>query len=815
MTEKEILIAEQSYNADSIKVLDGLEAVRKRPAMYIGSTGPAGLHHLIYEVVDNSVDEALAGFCDQIDVILHFDNSVTVNDNGRGIPVDVHKDFVAENKSAAEVVLTTLHAGGKFDKKSYKVSGGLHGVGVSVVNALSEKLELEIRRGGNVYFQKYEHGVALAPLKNVGKTNKRGTKITFWPDDEIFETVNFDYDLLAKRFREIAYLNPGLTINLKDERINRSDRFFSKGGLPEFVSYLVGSKEKIFSNPIYFKGEREDVKIEIAFQYVNSYSENILSFVNNINTIEGGTHLSGFRAALTRSINNFSQNNNLLKEFKNGFSGDDVREGLVAVISLQVFDPQFEGQTKTKLGNSEVKGIVESFLNDKLNEYFEDNPSIARSIVNKVSLAARAREASRKAKELVRKSNLLENTTLPGKLADCQSTDPQYSELFIVEGDSAGGSAKQGRDRRFQAILPLKGKILNVEKTNEHKMLENNEIKSIIAALGVGITRESFDLEKLRYQRIIIMTDADVDGAHIRTLLITFFYRYLRPVIENGFLYLAQPPLFLVKKGQQKIYLKNEKDFENFIFSRVAEELVLELHHLAQTDTDQSKIQEIRGQELVKFLKMLSKKEYLLQIIEKRELPRTLTLKLIELIDDESVFASQETVEQIARQLISDGVCQHYEIGYNEEYSSYYLILEYQLAGKTIRKNIDWEFLTGPEFAEINEIYARLKKYGSNKYVLKIGNEKNEIVRENELLAEVVDKVKKGYQIQRYKGLGEMNPEQLWETTMNPENRTLLKVNIHDSVVCDQIFEILMGSDSQKRRQFILENAVMVKNLDI
>jgi DNA gyrase subunit B len=562
---------DKTYTADNIKVLEGLEAVRVRPAMYIGSTGASGLHHLVYEVVDNSIDEAMGGFCDKIEVTVHFDNSVTVNDNGRGIPVDMHKE---EGKTAAEVVMTTLHAGGKFDKDSYKMSGGLHGVGVSVVNALSSKLELEIKRGGNIYFQKYACGKPVSELKQIGKSNKRGTKVTFWPDEDIFETIEFNYSILSRRLRELAFLNQGLTIVLNDERVDKKEVFYYKGGIVEYVKYLVGSKEKIHNSPIFISSKKDDIEIEIAFQYVESYNETLFSFVNNINTVEGGTHLSGFKSGITRTINNVAQANSLLKDYKEGFSGDDVREGLTAVISIRIKDPQFEGQTKAKLGNSDVKGLVESFVNKKLGEYFDENLNVARAVIGKVLLAAKAREASKKAKDLVRKSNLLENTTLPGKLADCQSKNPEDSELYIVEGDSAGGSAKQGRDRRFQAILPLKGKILNVEKASASKMLENEEIKKMIAALGVGIGKEVYDIEKLRYHKIVIMTDADVDGSHIRTLIMTFFFRQMQSLIEKGHLYLAQPPLFLIKKGQAKVYLKNEKELENYLFSKIGDEVV-------------------------------------------------------------------------------------------------------------------------------------------------------------------------------------------------------------------------------------------------
>lgn len=792
------------YTADSIRVLEGLEAVRVRPAMYIGSTGSMGLHHLVYEVVDNSIDEAMAGFCDTINVVIHFDNSVTVKDNGRGIPTDMHE----EGRFAAEVVMTTLHAGGKFDSDTYKVSGGLHGVGVSVVNALSSKLELEIKREGAVYFQKYETGNPVTDFKQIGKTDKRGTRVTFWPDDDIFETTEYDYTILHKRLKELAFLNRGVTIELTDERSEKTETFYYEGGIVEYTEYLTGNKERIHEKPIYLSTKTDDAEVEIAFQYVQSYNETILSFVNNINTIEGGTHLTGFKGALTRTINNFAQVNNLKKDFKGSFSGDDVREGLVAIVSVRIMDPQFEGQTKAKLGNSEVKGIVESFVNEKLQTYFDENIKVSKAVITKAVLAAQAREASRKAKDLVRKSNLLEGFgSLPGKLADCQTKDPAACEIYVVEGDSAGGSAKQGRDRRFQAILPLRGKILNVEKATTSKMLENTEIQTIIAALGVGIGKENFDPDRLRYHKIIIMTDADVDGSHIRTLLMTFFFKHMRPLIERGHLYLAQPPLYLVKKGKSRNYQKNEKELENFLLKRIGEDI-----EVCVGDEDCEKLS---GKKLIKLIKLINKLESLREQIEKRGMPRVLTAKLVELITNEDTFKDKEQTEAIARSIREVDCCKSVDLSFESEYSTYTLEIEYELNGVIMKRSINWDYLTGPLFAQINEAYEKLKKYPEPPYSFKVGNENVQVEDRKELVAILFEKIKKGLSIQRYKGLGEMNPDQLWETTMDPKYRTLLKVNINDFLECETIFDTLMGSDSAKRKEFILENALNVKNLDI
>ena len=793
-----------TYTAENIKVLEGLEAVRVRPAMYIGSTGSMGLHHLVYEVVDNSIDEAMAGYCDRIDVTINFDNSITVIDNGRGIPVD---DFNGEGISAAEVVMTKLHAGGKFDNDTYKVSGGLHGVGVSVVNALSSKLDLEIKRDGHIYFQKFEYGKVQTPFKQIGKSGKSGTKITFWPDDEIFETTEYDYGILSKRMKELAFLNQGITISLKDERNNTEETYHFKGGIEEYVKYLCGTKEPTHPTPINITSKDPECEIHIAFQYVNAFNENILSFVNNIKTIEGGTHLTGFKGALTRTINTFAQSNNMLKDLKTPFTGDDVREGLVAVLSIRIKNPQFEGQTKAKLGNSEVKGFVESFVNEKLGQFFEENFPAAKAIIGKVLMAAHARVASRKAKDLVRKSSLLESTTLPGKLADCQSKDPAESEIYIVEGDSAGGSAKQGRDRRFQAILPLRGKILNVEKASTAKMLESGAINTLIAALGVGIGKEHFDIEKLRYHKVIIMTDADVDGAHIRTLLLTFLFNHMREMIEKGYVYLAQPPLFMVKKGKKHLYLKNEKELMDFMFSKVGEESLIFLEDGSDGVMKNAK--------LVRFLRLVNKKNSLVDDIEKRGIPRELTLTLIDRIRDEDTLRSKEKAHIVAEALRELECCRSVVVEHEEEYNTHCLELEYQLNGVVMHKLINWAFLTGPEFAEVNQVYEKLKSYPQPPYRVQTNKQEFVVEDRSDLVPRLLENAQKGFNVQRYKGLGEMNPIQLWETTMNPENRTLLKVQINDIVQSESLFDTLMGSDSFKRKEFILENALNVRNLDV
>ncbi|MBC7363844.1 MAG: DNA topoisomerase (ATP-hydrolyzing) subunit B [Candidatus Aminicenantes bacterium] len=795
---------DEKYTAESIKVLKGLEAVRKRPAMYIGSTGPEGLHHLVYEVVDNSVDEALAGFCSRIDVIIHVDNSVTVIDDGRGIPVEIHP---REKRPALEVVLTVLHAGGKFDDKTYKVSGGLHGVGVSVVNALSKRLEVEVKRNGGIYTQVYERGNPITPLKKIGKTNKTGTKITFWPDDEIFETTEFNFEVLTQRMRELSFLNRGLKITITDERINKSHEFQYKGGILEFVQWLNQNKQVLNPRPIYFEAQKDDIIVEVAFQYNTGYTENIFTFVNNINTVEGGTHLVGFKSALTRCINNYAEAHNMLKDLGSGsISGDDTREGLTAVLSVKMREPQFEGQTKTKLGNSEVKGIVESLVNEKLTAFLEENPTNAKRIVAKAIEAARAREAARKARELARRKSVLEATSLPGKLADCQERDPALAELFIVEGDSAGGSAKQGRDRRFQAILPLRGKILNVWKAQPEKIFHNEEIGTIIAALGTSAGEESFSLEKLRYHKVIIMTDADVDGSHIRTLLMTFFYRQMRPLIENGHLYIAQPPLYKITRGKEVQYLKEEREYEKWIVKKISEEFKLKVSNQKEL---------IEGEKFRKFILKVIQKKNFRSYLEKRNIP----INLIELLIQENVGDLEALQDKKRMKRLQEEITRldkdfRTELIHDEEYDAYEIIVDYKVNGFANRTRINLDLINSIEYKNLYRLVKELEEFKPPYQVINT-NDSVTIENENKLLEYLFEKGKKGVTIQRYKGLGEMTPDQLWETTMNPEKRSLLKVSIQDAVEADKVFSILMGEQVERRKEFIEENALLAQNLDI
>jgi DNA gyrase subunit B len=817
----------QEYGADSIKVLEGLEAVRKRPAMYIGSTGKDGLHHLVYEVVDNSIDEASAGYCDSIVVRIRVDDSIVVDDNGRGIPVDIHK---TEGVSAAEVVLTKLHAGAKFSNESYKISGGLHGVGVSVVNALSSTLDLEVRRDGNVYTQSYANGVPTAPLEMVGKTRGRGTKITFKPNAEIFDDTEFSFDVISNRMRELAFLNSGVRITLMDERTDKKSEFLYKGGIVSFVEYLNRNKKVLHKNPVYVDGSREDCYVEVAIQYNDTYTENIFSFANSINTTEGGTHLIGFRSALTRIFNNYAVNNKIFKDGKESLKGEDLREGLTCVISVKVRSPQFEGQTKTKLGNSEVKGLVEGIVYDKIGTYFEENPSVAKQLLNKALDASRAREAARRARELTRRKSAFEVGALPGKLADCQERDPARSEIYLVEGDSAGGSAKQGRDRKNQAILPLRGKVLNVEKARFDKMLQNEEIKVIVTALGTGIGQGDYDISKLRYHKVIIMTDADVDGSHIRTLLLTFFFRQMREMVERGYLYIAQPPLFKVSDRKNEIYIHNEEEMKAYILESGVSKL--------QLCTDNGGT--ITGNRLAGYLKKLIRMETILVKFEKEEKDRDIIRILAgdpALVDGD--FKSEASLLKVARRTAmaadpsekaaGEAVQPElefmeksidYAVDMDQEHGLYKMVFRIKREGRIIVTCIDRETVRAPRFAEIKALLSQVSALGEAPYRVAAeetanGGKTVTLDSMSALIDYVVNTGKKGLAVQRYKGLGEMNPGQLWETTMNPEKRTLLQVRIEDAVEADEIFTTLMGDQVEPRRDFIYKNALYVSNLDV
>lgn len=789
----------KAYDAGSIKVLEGLAAVRKRPAMYIGSTSVQGLHHLVYEVVDNSIDEALAGHCDDIKVIIHVDNSVTVVDNGRGIPVDLH---ATQKKSAAEVVMTVLHAGGKFDSDSYKVSGGLHGVGVSVVNALSSRLELEIRRDGKIYRQTYERGVPTGPLTEDGTTKRRGTRILFWPDEEIFETTEFSFETLSQRIRELAFLNAGVKIEIVDERTDKSHVFHYEGGIVSFVEYLNRAKNPIHPKPIYFAGTREGVEIEVALQYNDSYDEKIFAFANNINTHEGGTHLVGFKAALTRTMNTYATANNLLKNIKHAISGDDLREGMAAVLSVKVPDPQFEGQTKTKLGNSEIKGYVETLMNEKLAEYLEENPPVARKILEKGIEAARAREAARKARDLTRRKGALDGLALPGKLADCQEKDPSLCELYLVEGDSAGGSAKQGRERRYQAILPLKGKILNVEKARFDKMLMSNEIRTLITAMGTGIGKDDFDISKLRYHRIIIMTDADVDGSHIRTLLLTFFFRQMPEVVERGHLYIAQPPLYKAKRGKKELYLKDEVALRDYLLDEGVDGMSIQMEKSGKV---------MRGKQIIPTLRnIIDYNEHFEKMVIKGVSPEL--LKIFVRGKLQNGFADLLDLEPLAETLRKIEPQAHFEVFNNPSRILF-------VRGNS-RHYIDQkvlESLSMYEYKLLLQAYRQVEDICLDEQVqvYKDGQLEAEISDRQDLLEYFFSRAKKGQYIQRYKGLGEMNPDQLWETTMNPDKRVLLQVKVEDTYEAEQVFTVLMGDQVEPRREFIEQNAMNVSNLDV
>ncbi len=807
----------KQYDESSISVLEGLEAVRKRPAMYIGNVDVAGLHHLVYEVVDNSIDEAMAGHCDKITVVIHPDNSVSVTDNGRGIPVGMHKK---EKIPAVEVVLTKLHAGGKFDNESYKVSGGLHGVGVSVVNALSEHLDVEIYSEGEIYHQTYSRGKKTSELEKIGKTRKKGTKIHFVPDSQIFETTLYNYNTLSRRLRELAFLNKGIRIEFEDERSDQKESFLYKGGIVQFAEYL-NRRNTGLHKPIFIEGVRNDVEIEVAIQYNDTFKEILLSFANNINTVEGGFHLIGFKAALTRSLNQYASSGNIPKNMRVKISGDDVREGLTAIVSVRIMEPQFEGQTKTKLGNSEVKGLVESLVNEQLGIYLEENPAVGKKILSKAIDASRARDAARRARDLARNKGALVDSTLPGKLAECQVSDPAMREIFLVEGDSAGGSAKQGRDRKFQAILPLRGKILNVEKARFDKIIKSEEIKNIITALGAGIGTEEYDIDKIRYHKVVIMTDADVDGSHIRTLLLTFFYRQMPEIIEQGYLYIAEPPLYKVGKGKKAFYLKDDLQFQEYILKRACENRLLQVGEKGQPLTDK---------QFYLFITQLYEYIENIKSLRMRHYPRDLVELLINNGAENKRFLQDgEKMNQLAQKLT--------KIDYDVEGPFFDETKQlYQLTvtpTQAVRKkalleedrlvpdrpvNIDRQLVYSHDYQKCLLLGKKFQVHDFSPFVLFNANnsEPEETLSTKFALFEYMENAgKKGMHMQRYKGLGEMNPDQLWKTTMDPEKRILLKVKVADAVDTDEIFTILMGEEVEPRREFIQNNALEVKSLDI
>lgn len=803
------------YTADQIKVLEGLEAVRKRPGMYIGDTSFRGLHHCVYEIVDNAVDEALAGYCSEIKVIIHVDNSVTVVDNGRGIPVDMHP---TEKISAAELVYTKLHAGGKFNEEgsAYKVSGGLHGVGAAVVNALSKWVKLEIKKNGEVHEVEFEKGVSKYPLKVTGKledANVTGTSVTFKPDNEIFEVVEFNYETLTNRFREMAFLNKGLRISIKDERSEKKDSFFYEGGLIEFVEWLNRAKSPIHKKPIYISQSREDYEVEISLQWTDSYSELLSGYANAISTPDGGTHISGFKTALTRVLNQYSKDNNLLKGIKTNLTGDDMREGLTAIISVKLPELQFEGQTKSKLGNSEVEGIVNSLVGEGLKAYFEENPNVAKTIIKKSADAAAAREAARKARELTRRKTALEMGGLPGKMADCQEKDPALCELYIVEGDSAGGSAKQGRDRKTQAVLPLRGKILNVEKARYDKMLANNEIKMFVQALGTSIGKDHFDIAKLRYHKIVIMTDADVDGSHIRTLILTLLYRQFPELIEQGYVYIAQPPLFKYKKGKTESYIKDERALEIFLVANSIEGTKV----LVNGEEMKPEDSRFLINKFSAYQKNLDSYDIHLDTDLLRAMIEKSTLSATHLKDRVALEAELEKIMSELKKLkVSKLKDYHFEIVDDVEHSAFLVKWKVMTSARTKQFKINHYFLSSPEYADLVNGYDGIKKYIGVKF--KVEKDKSgtkEFDNLDEFATFIIEDGKQGAYIQRYKGLGEMNPEQLWETTMDPTNRTLLQVKIEDTIEADQVFSVLMGDQVEPRRQFVEDNALNVRNLDV
>lgn len=797
----------KDYGADSIQVLEGLEAVRKRPGMYIGDTGFRGYHHLVYEVVDNSVDEALAGYCKNILITINTDESITIEDDGRGVPVDTHKT----GKSALEIVYTVLHAGGKFDGGSYKVSGGLHGVGASVVNALSSRCIVEVHRQGFIWTQKFEKGIPQTKVEKLGETQRTGTKVNFKPDREIFkdETINFDYTYLCNRFRELAFLNAGLRISVSDERTQKKQDFQFSKGVAEFVEFMNQSKKALHSEVVYFKGEKETVEIEIAMQWNDSYSESVFTYCNNINTHEGGTHLMGFRSALTRTTNTYATTKNLLKDLKENLEGEDIREGLAAVISVKVHEPQFEGQTKTKLGNTEVKGIVESLVNEKLADWFDRNPGQAKQIIQKCADAARAREAARKARELTRRKTALDGGSLPGKMADCQERDPALCEIYLVEGDSAGGSAKQARDRKTQAVLPLKGKILNVEKARFDKMLSNEEIRMMISALGTGIGKDNVNAEKIRYHKVIIMTDADVDGSHIRTLLLTFFYRQMPEVIEKGYIYIAQPPLYRAKKGQSEVYLKDDTALTEYLLNMGVNNFKIVGKNL--TDV-----------EFKKMILTIQRLNHILKISAHKHDPDFMYFLISKVHQWEKVVASEDQWPELVNDFkawtknnTKLGITDIESEVKKDEFGKTYLELITTRYADRKYTRISASLVNAPELLELQTIWQTIQGFSLLPINVQIGNETVSFENYSDFYTQMMESTKKGIYIQRYKGLGEMNPEQLWETTLNPANRRLLKVTIDDAVAADETFSVLMGEQVEPRRKFIHDNALLARALDV
>jgi len=795
----------KGYGADQIKVLQDREAVRTRPGMYIGDTDDgSGLHQLVFEVVDNSIDEALAGYCDLVSVIIHIDGSITVEDNGRGIPVDHHTE---EGRSAAEVIMTVLHAGGKFDSNSYKVSGGLHGVGVSCVNFLSAELEMEIRREGKLYYQKYESGRPVSPVAQIGQAKTTGTKVRFLPDPEIFKITEYSFDLLSQRLRELSFLNEGVHIRIRDERNDAEHDFSFSGGVSAYVQYLCKNKQMLFDEPIAVTGEKDENHVNVALSWTKSYQENLLCFTNNIRNRDGGSHMAGLRGALTRTINSYISNNPLPKNIKVQISGDDVREGLVGIVSVKVPDPKFSSQTKDKLVSIEVKGAVESVVFAKLTQFFEENPKVVKSIIDKIVEAATAREAARKARDLTRRKGYLDMGGLPGKLADCQEKDPVKSEIYLVEGDSAGGSAKSGRDRKNQAILPLRGKILNVEKARFEKLISSDEIKHMIKALGTGIHLD-FNIDKLRYHKVVIMTDADVDGAHIRTLLLTFFYRQMIQIIERGHLFIAQPPLYKIKKGRKETYIQNDDELEAYLLSQISDGIRV-------TVLKNNRVFE--GADLIPKIKILRKEQELFDMMERKGISTGIILILLheKEIGGIEYFQNKDNLTQLSEKLQKIGLIFD-SITVDEEYEAFHLNMVIHSRGHQHRIPFGYKFLHSPEFKMIKQYYDDHEAFNDTEFEVKFKESEPQIVNSKTAMLNLLsDLSRKGLQLTRFKGLGEMNPNQLWDTTLNPDNRTFLRVNIEDAIEADNIFNVLMGDEVEPRRKFIEDNALKVKNLDI